>query len=994
VRRGVTLTLILLLFTLAVEAARRTGGTYAARPAGVIPGIVVVKVRTGRVLDGSGLLKGATPAGNAMRAEGVSTVRRAFPFARPPLLNKGAGEAYDLTRIYLVAFPSERDPETVAQRLSRMPEIEYAEPKYYQQVLDTPNDPLLPNQIQALTRMNVFAGWSIAKGSPSVAIATVDGGIYWRHEDLQPGLWVNNAEDINHNGAFDSGPPPAGDEDGIDQDGNGFADDVVGWNFTTGTNDPTGLPTQPGNASHGTAVSSHFGAATNNGKGMAGTSWNCSLMPLCAAATGGDNLIQFGYEAIEYAARMGARVINCSWGRVGGYSNFEQEVMNAAAAAGALVVAAAGNNSGNNDYLPHYPSSYRNVLGVGATNSSDDARAVFSNYGVSVPVFAPGVSIWSALTNGGYGNGGSGTSYASPLVAGLAGLLRAARPSWTPQQVAAQIRVTADSIDAVFGNEVESGKLGRGRVNFARALAENHAALEVISTTLVTSTGRTLFVRGDTVLVNVRVRNLLFAAANAVQFRLSSFDPELGVLSGTAMITAIAPGEEVDIPAFVCRVSEFATARTVVLKLEWASNGNEADAYALRTNVYPSAPLWLVQSSPTTLSLFSVRAVNRAVAWASGGNGSGTEPVVLRTTDGGGVWGSVTSNLPPVDLYCIEAFDADRAWVGTGGGQIYATTNGGQSWSAQPYPGSQSGFIDGLRFFDAQVGYALGDPPSGSSQFVLLRTTDGGSTWNHFASEPVGTTGEAGWNNSFAWTDSRHGWFGTNVSRIWRTSDGGTTWQNAASGASSSFALAFRDSLTGVVGHNDGVVGRSTDGGLSWATISFPSSATVTGIALAPGEPLVWASTAIELFRSPNGGGTWVAQVASPFSGGINHLSFADTSRGWGVTSNGEVLRYSVFEQGTGVVSPALPAEYGLAQNFPNPFNPTTVVSYQLPVVSDVKLVVYDLLGREVAVLVHGRQDPGSHTIRFNANGMASGMYVYRLTADNFVETRKMMLMK
>jgi photosystem II stability/assembly factor-like uncharacterized protein len=568
--------------------------------------------------------------------------------------------------------------------------------------------------------------------------------------------------------------------------------------------------------------------------------------------------------------------------------------------------------------------------------------------------------------------------------------------------VATQIRVTADSIDAVFGNVTEAGKLGRGRVNFARALAESHAGLDVVSATLVTSTGKALFVRGDTVLVNVRVRNLLFTAANGVQFRLSSFDPELGVLSSTAVITAIGPGEEVALPPFVCRVSDFATARTVVLKLEWMSNGNEADACAFRTYVYPSTPRWLVQNSPTTLSLFSVRVVNRDVAWASGGNGSGTEPVVIRTTDGGGVWGAVTSNLPPADLYCIEAFDADRAWVGTGGGQIYATTNGGQSWTAQPYPGTQSGFIDGLRFFDAQVGYALGDPPAGSAQFVLLRTTDGGSTWYHFTNEPVGTTGEAGWNNSFSWSDPRHGWFGTNVSRVWRTSDGGATWQNAASGASASFAVAFRDSMTGVVGHNDGVVGRSTDGGLSWSTVVLPSVATVTGIAYAPGEPLAWASTAVDLFRSTDDGGTWVAQVASPFGGGINHLSFADTSRGWAVTSNGEVLRYSAFEQGTGVVSLPLPAEYRLAQNYPNPFNPTTVVGYQLPLVSDVKLVVYDLLGREVAVLVNEKQDPGSRTIRFNANGLASGMYIYRLTARQsgggqagaFVKTRKMMLMK
>jgi photosystem II stability/assembly factor-like uncharacterized protein len=412
-------------------------------------------------------------------------------------------------------------------------------------------------------------------------------------------------------------------------------------------------------------------------------------------------------------------------------------------------------------------------------------------------------------------------------------------------------------------------------------------------------------------------------------------------------------------------------------------------------------PLWITQETPTTLSLYSVRAVNHSVAWACGGTGSGTEAVVLRTTDGGDIWASVTSNLPAVDLYCLDAVDADHAWVGTATGQIYATTDGGSSWEQQPYGGVQSGFIDGIRFFDPQRGYALGDPPAGSSRFIVLRTTDGGSTWNHISNEPVGVTGEAGWNNSFWWSDPLHGWFGSNSSRVWRTADGGATWQSSPSGGASSYAVAFRDSLVGVAGHDNGVVGRSTDGGLSWSWVSFPSTATVAALAFVPQQPIAWASTATELLSSSDNGINWTSRIMSPISGGITHLSFSDSSTGWAVTNNGEILHYSPVVSGVVPSPPMLPGGYSLVQNYPNPFNPATVISYQLPVVSNVRLVVYDLLGREVAVLVDGRQPAGTYEERFDVHsfggrgsGLSSGVYIYRLTAGAYSLSRKMVLLK
>jgi hypothetical protein len=206
--------------------------------------------------------------------------------------------------------------------------------------------------------------------------------------------------------------------------------------------------------------------------------------------------------------------------------------------------------------------------------------------------------------------------------------------------------------------------------------------------------------------------------------------------------------------------------------------------------------------------------------------------------------------------------------------------------------------------------------------------------------------------------------------------------------------VTFRDSLRGIVGHENGLVARSTDGGLSWSPVAFPSTETLTGVSSVLGQPMTWAATSTQIYRTTDDGTTWVSQLASPFTGGINHISLADTSHGWAVTSNGEVIAYAPSGGGTAVEPEPLPAEYSLSQNYPNPFNPTTVITYQLAMAGEVRLAVYDLLGREVALLWSGRQDPGSHTVTFNASGLASGVYFYRLTAGDFAAVRGMVLMK
>jgi photosystem II stability/assembly factor-like uncharacterized protein len=964
----------------------------------VIPGVVIVKFRPGvEVIEGTARTN-VLELNQVFNGEGIVSFTRAFPFVRQPTAEQRADNYVDLTRVYLAEISSAADPRLVASRLGVLESIEYAEPKFMNYINDTPNDPLLSNQNSMFTIMNAYNGWTIAKGSAAVPIGVVDGGTYWQHEDLNPNMRAKPAEDINGNGRFDLGAPPAGDEDGIDQDGNGFIDDVIGWNFANSTNNPRGLASTPQSAAHGTATASHFGARTNNGIGMAGSSWNCSMIAICAASPTSDNGIAFGYEGIVYAYANGAKVINCSWGRTGGYSGFEQDVMNAATQAGALVVCAAGNGTNNNgigklnDSAPDYPPSYKNVLAVGATSSTSDARASFSNYGRTVPVYAPGVNIYSAFNGGGYGNGGNGTSYSSPLVAGLAGIVKSFHPTWSPRQVALQIKTTCDSIDGV--NPSLAGNLGRGRVNFARALTESHAGIEIKSATIRTPGGRTLFLQNDTIVMTLTVQNILFAPANNLVFTATSSDASVTVLQGTVNAGNLAAGQELILPPLQFRVGTLTSSRDVVLRLDWVSNSNERDSWAYKVTVFPSIPLWETQASPVTIGLFSVKALNQNIVWGAGGSGSANAPVVVRTANGGTTWINATGNLSGQDLYCVAAVDSNRAWVGTGSGRIYATTNGGASWTQQVYPGTQSPFINAIWMFSNGTGYAMGDPASGG-RFVVLKTMDFGLTWAHTI-EPVGGSSEAGWNNSLWMTDENHMWFGTNASRVWRTTDGGTTWASGSSGATNSYAVAFKDNNNGLVGHSTGALRTTANGGATWTTTSSPTTSPVQGMTFLSGTNFAWVSGGAVPYKSTNNGTSWTNQTVYPISGTLNHLSFADTSNGWAVTSNGEIIRYRA--PGTTAVEPlsssGSPRSFALLQNYPNPFNPATQIEFWIPIAGHTVLKVYDMLGREVATVVNEMKSAGQHSVTFDAGRLSSGVYYYRLTVGALSETKRMLLLR
>jgi serine protease len=281
-------------------------------------------------------------------------------------------------------------------------------------------------------------------------VAVVDTGIDWRHPDLQSAIWINAGEDLDGDGRATSG-----DLNGVDDDGNGYVDDIIGWDFVQDDNDPMDT------YGHGTSVSGVVTAATGNGVGVAGHTWNCPIMPIRVRSTLATDYRRVA-QGIRYAVENGARVVNLSLGGLQPPDPSLKDAIAAAYGAGVLIVGSAGNQ--DSDRL-HYPDAYDEVMSVAAVDAAG-TKTTSSNYGETVEVSAQTGNMTTTL-GGGYDSAG-GTSHATPCVSALGALLFSHSPQLTNDEVRDIIGATADSVDTM--NPEHVGLLGAGRINFLAAL--------------------------------------------------------------------------------------------------------------------------------------------------------------------------------------------------------------------------------------------------------------------------------------------------------------------------------------------------------------------------------------------------------------------------------------------------------------------------------------------------------------------------------------------
>ena len=360
---------------------------------------------------------------------------------------------------FLKLTPRSTLGEMSIRQISQNVNVEYVEPNIEYKTFNNINDPGFSKQWSLKNTgrnsggffswgkigedVKAIDAWESETGSKNIKIAVIDTGVDYNHPDLVENMWKNEAE---LNG-----------EEGVDDDGNGFIDDLYGWDFASNDNDP-----MDGNG-HGTHCAGVI-AASHNDIGIRGLMKEAQIISLKFLGDNGSGTLEGAIRAISYATSAGAHIMSNSWGG-GGFSQALYDVIEEAQNEGILFVAAAGNSRNDNDRWASYPASYdlENIISVGASDGKGN-KARVSNYGkTTVDVFAPGVDIHSTYKNGTYKKL-SGTSMATPIVSGILGLMMSQNESLNVTELKQKIMDTTDQSRSLGSYSVS------GRVNAAKAL--------------------------------------------------------------------------------------------------------------------------------------------------------------------------------------------------------------------------------------------------------------------------------------------------------------------------------------------------------------------------------------------------------------------------------------------------------------------------------------------------------------------------------------------
>lgn len=420
--RRVALVFTLVLLVLAVTSGPPPGAApRGPRTAEYVPGELLIKFRTNaQALDRI----------RVQQALGAETKHRFLSSAESWRLGSNV------------------DVEQALSMLKANPLVQYAEPNYIAHTNVVPNDPRF-SEMWGLNNTGQTGGtpdadidapeaWGVSTGSTAFVIADIDTGCDYNHPDLAANVWTNPGE-IPGNG--------------IDDDGNGFVDDVHGYNFVANTGDPFD------DAGHGSHTFGTIGAVGNNGIGVTGVMWTARIMCVKFLNSGGSGTYEAAVQSVDYVTQMGAAFSSNSWGGTG-YSQALYDAIANANAHGIGFVAAAGNNYADSDVSPAYPAAFDlpNIISVAATDKND-LKADFSNWGLTtVDLGAPGVDVLSTEPGATYGLL-SGTSMATPHVAGVCGLIKSVNPNIPWSQLKQVLLNSVDHIPSMAGRTVTGGRL-------------------------------------------------------------------------------------------------------------------------------------------------------------------------------------------------------------------------------------------------------------------------------------------------------------------------------------------------------------------------------------------------------------------------------------------------------------------------------------------------------------------------------------------------------
>ena len=1045
---------------------------------------------------------------NTLKDQNVRLIGQWLPKARPSDRN---GDIY-LNRYYVIEFESNKNNmDKIITDLMALDEITISEKIPIVEPAYIPDDPLW-EELYGLSQIDAhlaFDLWDIDGGefpgqmdSGEIVVAIPDIGLKWDHPDLIDNVWQNLGEDVDGDGVvlefinnewvFDPG-----DENGVDDDDDGYVDNFVGYDAAMGDNDP--IPLRLSHV-HGTKVAGNVSAMTNNGIGLASVGYSVKLMGVNA----NNNIDEPWYlthtnQAVLAAAQMGADIINCSW--VSGYStandNFYQSIHNGY---GSIIMGAAGNGVNNGgvsdttDFNPKYPAGYDNVVSVTAMGD-DDSFNCWSNVHETVDISAPGEFIICAYT---YDDTlyalGTGTSYATPLTAGAIALVKSVIPDADNETIISKVINTAEpypDMDRSCGGQSIEGLVGSGQLNIHRAVLACKFP-ELMPSDIQYQTDDGFINPGDTVIVNITITNSLgFEPASNVVASLSTNDSHFNIIndqiSGDGV--TLSAGEELT-GQFIFTSTSNASLGDIPFTVNITANSGEI-SYENDVEVWVPLSLGLfgfpvedvdVRSTPMIADLdgntfneiyfgsdsmlygkwmggldvngfpFSVGTEITTSTSAGDLDGDGDKEVVFGTLDGsiyaltktGTEHMTYDQDDPIIDVPVLADLDQDGdleiifiasndsasalyAIHDTGGDVIGFPVNISEKVVACPSVADLNNnmildivivTLEGNVYVVEATGvYSIYMPLSTDDSFsspVAIADLDGDQDLEIILGDDNGnihvlhhdgllmnsleTDSETISGVSIADVD------GDGSMELLFSGDDGYlhAWDPIANEESNGWPIdlgspVINEPITMDI-DNDGdqeviCVTESNEvhfyhhDGASFQNFPYIShhsiySTPAVGDIDNDGDYEVILGTSsdlrvIDIAQEAGDKYTWATYRSSNHRNGYFDVTLASTS------SNNFTI----------------PTKYSLGNNYPNPFNPITRISYGLPKDSNVSITVYDINGRVVNLLIDSDQPAGQGSIIWNGKNdagmsVAAGLYFYKMQAGTFHQTNKMILLK